>query len=561
MSLPRPDDARPWPGPHGAPPGTTLVGGAGGTAAHLADLDHAAAVLDAASGRLDDAAKALARLQGLVAAAVPASAAAVPASAGAILTAAAGAGPVAGHATGPAATADVAALRSRTQGGRAGATQAAARLRTVAALYRAADAAAGASLDSLRAAIEGQRVGGNGPLVAVGTMIVSTVVAALDLGTLVLLRGMRWTGGPIGMAVQGIGLLATMPGPVPQPWRERALLLTGPGLLTPDTPRLLVEHLETTVPYLAGMAYQLQPGDQPVLADPVPAGAGVLLGLSGALAAGSGIVPRGLVVAPVLRPPTAQLDVAPRSISDVLGQVRAHTPDAGAAPGTVGIQRLEHPDGTRSWVVAIPGTQVASPVPGSNPWDVTSDLQVTAGAEDDVSATVVAAMEQAGVGAGEPVLLAGHSLGGMVATSLAADPQFGARYEVAAVLTAGSPVGPSELPTGVQALDLVHAQDVVPTLDGRPVADDPQRTTVVRDLAGSPVPGDRVAAWSPAPSHALDTYLRTARQVEGWADPSLAGFDAALRRVLGDGSPVEVLSTTYQGVRLIPSGGSAPPPG
>ena len=85
--------------------------------------------------------------------------------------------------------------------------------------------------------------------------------------------------------------------------------------------------------------------------------------------------------------------------------------------------RLDAPGGGRSWVVAVPGTQVWAPRPGENPLDVTSDARSLAGRSSAAEAAVLAAMRSAGVRSGEPVCLVGHSLGGMVAAGLAADPR------------------------------------------------------------------------------------------------------------------------------------------
>src|SRR5436190_30255 len=73
---------------------------------------------------------------------------------------------------------------------------------------------------------------------------------------------------------------------------------------------------------------------------------------------------------------------------------------------------------------------------------------------------VRSALAAAGAGAGEPVLLVGHSLGGMVAAELARDPQL----TVAGVVTAGSPVGAT--PEGIPVLSLENRGDVVPLLSG-----------------------------------------------------------------------------------------------
>ncbi|HWS57111.1 MAG TPA: hypothetical protein VN257_01105, partial [Actinotalea sp.] len=107
-----------------------------------------------------------------------------------------------------------------------------------------------------------------------------------------------------------------------------------------------------------------------------------------------------------------------------------------------------------------------------------------------------------------------------------------------------------DLPPGVHALHLEHRQDLVPALEGVANPDTPQRTTVVRDLAASPAPQDRAVAGSVARAHGLDAYLRTAQALQGSGDPSLEGFDAAVRAVLGSAASTAT-STVYQGVRVL----------
>jgi len=223
-------------------------------------------------------------------------------------------------------------------------------------------------------------------------------------------------------------------------------------------------------------------------------------------------------------------------------------PAAGGPPGSVAVQELVHPDGSRSWVVAVPGTQEVVPG-GSNPTDMRTNLRLVAGEQDEMSRVVVQAMRAAGIGPDEPVLLAGHSQGGIVAARVAADAFVQSHYDVRAVVTAGSPVGGIDLPAGVQVLSLEHSQDAVPALDGRANPDTPDRTTVERDLRASPDERDRRAATSFG-AHALDVYERTARSIEGSDDPSIRAFDAALAGVLG--GAVSARTTTVQGVRLGP---------
>lgn len=192
---------------------------------------------------------------------------------------------------------------------------------------------------------------------------------------------------------------------------------------------------------------------------------------------------------------------------------------AGGTPGAVTVDEVRRPGGVRAFVVAIPGTQHWSPVPAEDPLDATADVATLAGVSTAIAAAVVRALALAGARPGEPVLLAGHSLGGMVAAQLAADPAVRDLFSVSCVVTAGSPVARYRVPDAVSVLSLEHADDVVPALDG---ADNPDRRTwvTVRRASGAP--------RSPAGAHGLDRYAGTAAIVDVSADPSLVAWRAAL---------------------------------
>ncbi|WP_182112478.1 hypothetical protein [Actinotalea sp. JY-7876] len=491
--LPAPDDVV-------LPGGVRVAGGAGGTLAHLEDLAAAAAALDRAADALADAAIEVLRLQGVVEAASPWSPATAPAAWSVL-------GPLRSSwsAPGPAA----ARLRDR-----------AAAVRGAAQLYRETDAHV--------ARVVGQAVS------AAGTWV----------------GGLLGEAGPPGWVAAGALAVAAAP---------PLLVLSALGggghrLPSSGTVQLLM-------PGLAAFLRHAAPGRQAVTSAPVP-GAARALGVASALVTTHAGTPRpGLVVAPVVRPGAARGPSrdAPRptSAADVLRHVHAlypHPDDApgagtGGIPGTVGVQRLDHDDGRRTWVVAIPGTQDWSPVAGPNPMSLSSNFAIIGGAPDDATRTVVEAMTQAGVAPGEPVLLAGHSQGGMVATAIAADPALAERFAVAAVLTAGSPVAAVDLPAGVAALHLQHDGDYVWTLDGAANPATPGRTTVSADLAVAPDPVDRAAAGSPVTAHGIDVYARTAERLATTDHPSLRAFDAAVAALVGDGR-TRVTTQRYVGVRV-----------
>jgi hypothetical protein len=233
-------------------------------------------------------------------------------------------------------------------------------------------------------------------------------------------------------------------------------------------------------------------------------------------------------------------------VADLLGLVVRAYPAGGAPPGSVVVQRVERPGGSRAWVVAIPGTQEWDPVPASDPLDLTAGVTSLAAGPTAASALVVRALDLAGARRGEPVLLAGHSLGGMLAAQLAADPAVRARFSVACVVTAGAPVARYPVPEAIPVLSLEHADDVVPALDGEANPDRAGWVTVRRPSGARAYPPD------PAAAHDAVGYAATGALVDDSADPSLVAWRAALAPfVAGPGvTTVQVLVT---GRRVAPA--------
>ncbi|MBO0919679.1 hypothetical protein J1G42_02425 [Cellulomonas sp. zg-ZUI222] len=227
---------------------------------------------------------------------------------------------------------------------------------------------------------------------------------------------------------------------------------------------------------------------------------------------------------------------APRGVEGLV-DLAARTYDEGTATGepgtplaTVTLQRLDHADGSRSWVVAVPGTRAAG-LTGDVPTDNGTNLALEGGVPDVMTRAVLAAMAGAGIGPDEPVALVGHSQGGMVATNVAAATA--GAYAVRLVVTAGSPDVPAVPPPGVATVTLRHREDAVSLLDGR-VGErgGPGTLSVVRDLAatGGPV------RPSFSEAHAVAGYVRTGALVDQALADAPVGDPVrrALAEVLGD---------------------------
>lgn len=276
-----------------------------------------------------------------------------------------------------------------------------------------------------------------------------------------------------------------------------------------------------------------QAGRLPTL-HPVPGGAAALSGMLTGPAGTAVVTP---VAAPVQQ-------AAPHGLADVMQLVATSyggSAAPGTEPGTVTVQRLDRPDGTRSWVVAVPGTQTMA-MSGTVPTDMGTNLRLEAGLADTMTAGVLAAMRQAGIPAGQPVTLVGHSQGGMVAMNVAS--RAGKEFTVGAVVTAGSPDVPAQLPSTVPVIRMEHVEDGTARLDGAPTRVTPQVTAISRELADD---GTGAPSWGEA--HAIQNYVETGRRVDeaaAEAPGSIPGVDA-LDGVLG--GPGTVATTSQYVIR------------
>ena len=206
------------------------------------------------------------------------------------------------------------------------------------------------------------------------------------------------------------------------------------------------------------------------------------------------------------------------SLADDLGNLS----DGERYPGHVRVVEVPQPDGSSAWLVEVSGTQEWGGEAGDNPFDATSDVRLMAGQSTALAQGVTAALDEAMAEtgrdtSGEPVLLAGHSLGGIVAAGLASSPRFRASHRVTHVVTMGSPIGRMPVPADVSVLSLEHVQDAVPRLEGQANPDRRGWVTVTRDLRGGPV-------HTASGAHATREYVRTAALVDSATDLSTVAW-------------------------------------
>ncbi|HLV04977.1 MAG TPA: hypothetical protein VKY79_10415 [Actinomycetaceae bacterium] len=225
----------------------------------------------------------------------------------------------------------------------------------------------------------------------------------------------------------------------------------------------------------------------------------------------------------------AALDAtAADSVSALFDNIAALGDDQGSE---VRVTAVPDGQGGYGWIVEIPGTQDWAPRSGSNPSNLATNLRLMSGMHDTameegvreaVHRSMVALSRETAVPLdvlrSGPVTVAGHSQGGIVAASLAADPGNG--LNITAVVTGGSPVANMAVPDHVTVLSIEHAQDPVHHLDGNPNPAGPGWTTVVRDVDGH----RDVVAGDPFSAHSVRLYAQTAALLDAQAadDPALA---------------------------------------
>ncbi len=223
---------------------------------------------------------------------------------------------------------------------------------------------------------------------------------------------------------------------------------------------------------------------------------------------------------PRLTPHAGPAPVTPRELTDLVRNLSAvNGTDLSPEPdGAIAIQELLGDDGRVRYVVYLPGTDDAAPWHhDSTARDLAADLRLAAGDDTTYGAGIRGAMREAGIGPRDPVLVVGHSLGGMEGLALAAP---GSGFAVTHVVTLGSPAPPLDTAPGVEVLSLVHRTDPVPLIGGaaEPTA---QHVTVVFDDPGSS-----------APVHDLAHYVRGAEAVTASGQPDLAAGSVSMRGYL-----------------------------
>lgn len=168
---------------------------------------------------------------------------------------------------------------------------------------------------------------------------------------------------------------------------------------------------------------------------------------------------------------------------------------------------------SRRWVLALPGTAHMDPTSNANPADFESNVRETLNLPSGMRVGVLKAIHDAMSRAGvedhysEPVLIVGHSQGGMIATALASDSVPDSGVNVTGVLSLGSPNRRLRIRPDVTMVAVTHVQDIVPSVDGAADRTVDHRVTVERTL-------NRPRSSPLYYAHASMTYTETVRRLE-----------------------------------------------
>lgn len=274
---------------------------------------------------------------------------------------------------------------------------------------------------------------------------------------------------------------------------------------------------------------------------PAPAevlGQGAYLGLHGVGdATGSQFFSDGSPYVPTLR--EVDTSAGPSSVADLVARMerpyKTRGPDDADRTDRPAVEVSVAGDNPPRFIVNVPGTTIG--IGSINGWtgdiegtDWPADFKAVGYGDSAVTQSTKAAVDLAireyesvhGPIERPHILLAGHSQGGIIAANIAADPGFTARYQVDAVVTAGSPVNTIPVNPDVPVLNFHHTTDIVPKLDLGGLHPQPNVTEVHLPRLTDPASAHAV------PTYATDVAAQTAgnADVQRFADrlaPYLAG--------------------------------------
>ena len=238
-------------------------------------------------------------------------------------------------------------------------------------------------------------------------------------------------------------------------------------------------------------------------------------------------------------------------------------------PGSIGVVRIERPDGSNVWVVHLPGTEDWSTVDSANPFDMEGNMEGLTAAQREafkqqdvvVQQLIKEALRASGALPSEDVLLTGHSGGGIHAAAAAADPAFRAEVNVKMIIIAGSPARNAEIPESIAVVDLENEHDIVTAGDYGPPEPAPNWVTVTSHRPPMAKGGDLGDVIEQA--HSLDNYLLDAAALDQSDNPAVEASRDTLRTILAagvGGAAVAGTKWVYQGRDVNDQSKPAPKP-
>lgn len=168
-------------------------------------------------------------------------------------------------------------------------------------------------------------------------------------------------------------------------------------------------------------------------------------------------------------------------------------------------------DGGNRFEVYLSGTNFLGG--STEPWNFASNIELAVTGSSPALIAVRHAMASAGITRNTPVVLTGHSQGGLIALELAGSGS----YRVDGIVTVGSPVGLVDDVDGVPTIHLVHPTDPVPAAGG--VIDPRSFTWVIPEPHGETF----------IDAHDRDTYILSAHTIDELEDPRVTTILESMR--------------------------------
>lgn len=239
-------------------------------------------------------------------------------------------------------------------------------------------------------------------------------------------------------------------------------------------------------------------------------------------------------------------------------------------PGSILVSTVQG-TGAPVHIVTIPGTQsaalraegrgmdIAGALPEGlnavNPWDTAGIAEGMGFGSQQVSVAVSEALAQAGARPGDAVVFSGYSQGGIHAANLAGDTRLSDTYDVAYVLTLGSPVALAAVPRTAKALHLEDRQDMVPGTDGSKNPEGRNRVTVYFD---GPDPSLKLSNDGFGQAHKLENYRDHVQELKGATSAGIVDSTGQLSALLAGSGSLHVRS--YQLRRNVAAKPAPKPP-